>query len=99
MNLPCRGDPSAVLKFLMVLVDFKGYSFKVRKVQFGLLLSIKANISEKVHAVTNVCMKHIYKVIYDLSVDLVIFDLGLPSKVISRSQTFQLVVSHKWCIV
>ena len=31
-----------------------------------------------VHAVTNVCMKRIYKVIYDLSVDLVIFDLGLP---------------------
>ena len=29
------------------------------------------------HAVTNVCMKHIYKVIYDLSVDIVTFDLGL----------------------
>ena len=27
---------------------------------------------------TNVCMNHIYKVIYDLSVDLVTFDLGIP---------------------
>ena len=36
------------------------------------------------HAVTNVCMKHIYKVIYDLSVDL-----GLPIKVKSRLQTFK----------
>ena len=51
------------------------------------------------HAVTNDCMKHIYKVIYDLSVDLVIFDLRLPSKVRSRSQTFQGVASHKWCII
>ena len=33
-----------------------------------------ANLSETVHAVTNVCMKDIYKVIYDLSVYLVIFD-------------------------
>ena len=41
------------------------------------------------HAVTNVCMKHIYKVIDDLSVDLVIFDLGLPLKVKSRLQTFK----------
>ena len=31
-----------------------------------------------VHDVTNVCMKYIYEVIYDLSVDLVTFDLGLP---------------------
>ena len=41
------------------------------------------------HDVTNVCIKHIYKVIYDLSVDLVTFDLGLTLKVKSRSQTFQ----------
>ena len=41
------------------------------------------------HAVTNVCMKHIHKVIYDLSVDLVIFDLGLPLKVKSRLHTFK----------
>ena len=61
--------------------------FKVKKVQFGPLLSILANISETVHAVTNVCMKYICKVIYDLSVDLVSFDLGLPLKVKSRSQT------------
>ena len=31
---------------------------------------------------------------YDLSVDLVIFDLGLPLNVKSMSQTFQEVVSH-----
>ena len=37
---------------------------------------------------TNVCMKYICKVIYDLSVDLVTFDLGLPLKVKSRSQIF-----------
>ena len=40
-------------------------------------------------AVTNVCMKHIYKVIYDLSVDLVIFDLGLHLKVKSMLQIFK----------
>ena len=34
-------------------------------------------------------MKHIFKVIYDLSVDLVIFDLRLPLKVKSRLQTFK----------
>ena len=33
-------------------------------------------------------MKHIYKVLYDHSVDLVIFDLGLHLKVKSRLQTF-----------
>ena len=46
------------------------------------------------HAVTNICMKHINKVIYDLSVDLVIFDLGLPSKVKSRLQTF-----NEFCLI
>ena len=34
-------------------------------------------------------MKHICKVIYDLSVDLVIFDLGLHLKVKSGLQTFK----------
>ena len=63
------------------------------------LLSIYGNISETVHAVTSVCTKHICKVIYDLSVDLVTFDLGLYLKVKSRSQTFQGVVSHKWYII
>ena len=46
------------------------------------------------HAVTNVCMKYIYEVLYDISVDLVTFDLGLLLKVKSRSQTFQGAVSH-----
>ena len=44
-------------------------------------------------------MKHIYKVIYDLSVDLVIFDLRLPLKIKWRSQTFKWVVFHKKCII
>ena len=77
----------------MVLIDYKGY-FQGQKVQFRPLLSIWANISETVHAVTNVCMKYIYEVICDLSLDLVTFDLGLPLKVKSRSQTFQGAVSH-----
>ena len=51
------------------------------------------------HAVTNVCMKHMYKVPYDLSVDFVIFDLGLHLEVKSRSHIFQGGVSHKWCII
>ena len=46
-----------------------------------------------------ICMKHICKVIYDLAVDFVIFDLGLPLKVKSRSQIFQGADSHKWCII
>ena len=39
---------------------------------------------------TNVCMKYIYEVIYDLSLDLVTFDLGLPLKVNSMSHTSML---------
>ena len=66
---------------------------------FTFAIYIQANFSETVHAVTNVCMKHICKVIYDLSVYLVTFDLGLPLNVKSWSRTFQWVVSHKWCII
>ena len=40
-------------------------------------------------AVTNVCMKHMHKVIFYLSVDRVIFDLGLHLKVKSRLQMFK----------
>ena len=84
----------------MVLIDYKGY-FKVRKVQFRPLLSIWANMSETVHAVTNVCMKYIYKVIYDLSVDLVTFDLGLPVpkvKVVGHRKVF-LVISQRRIVI
>ena len=42
--------------------------FIVRKVQFGPLWSIWANISETVHAMINVSMKHSYKIIYNLAV-------------------------------
>ena len=58
----------------MVLVDFKGY-FQGQK---GPIWTFVIYLGETVHAVTNVCMKHIIQSQYDLSVDLVIFDLGLP---------------------
>ena len=48
---------------------------------------------------TNVCMKHIYKGIYDLSVYFVTFDFGLPLKVKLWSHTFQGIVSHNLCII
>ena len=32
------------------------------------------------HAVNNVCMNYRYKVIYDISVDIVTFDLGLSNQ-------------------
>ena len=45
------------------------------------LCDIWTNNLETVHAITNVSMKDIYKVIYDLSVYIMTFDLGLPLKV------------------
>ena len=63
-----------ISQILMAFVDFK-VIFKVRKVQFGMSRYIFRPISRTVHAVANVCMKHI---VSDVSVDLVIFDLGLP---------------------
>ena len=47
----------------MKLVNFKGYC-QGQKVQCGPLLSIWAYISETVHAMVNVYLWHIYKVIY-----------------------------------
>ena len=82
----------------MALIDSKGY-FQVQRGPIWTFVIYLGQFLETVHAVTNVCMKHIYKVIYDLSVDLVTFDIGLPLKVKSRSHTFQEVVSHKWCII
>ena len=57
--------------------------FKVRNVQYEPLWSIWAIISETMCAMTNVSMKHIYKVIYmyNLSVYINTFDLRLPLKV------------------
>ena len=52
--------------------------FKDRKVQFGPLRFIYANISETVYAMTNICMKHIYKVVYNPSVYikiLILYDI------------------------
>ena len=61
------GDTNTVLNFEWYRVILK-VIFKVRKVQFGTLWSIWANISETLQAMTNVSTKHIYEVIYDLSV-------------------------------
>ena len=47
------------------------------------------SFSETVHVLTNVCMKHFYKVICNISIYLVTFDLGLPLNVKSRSHTFK----------
>ena len=58
-----------------VSVEYIKVIFKVRKVNMDLCDSW-TNISETVHAVTNVAMKDIYKVIYDLSVYILTFDLG-----------------------
>ena len=49
--------------------------FKIRKVHFGPLGYIWANISETVHAKTNGSMKHLYKVIFNLSVYIKTFDI------------------------
>ena len=46
---------------------FKGY--------LQCLLSFLANISDTVYAIIHVYMKHIYKVLYDISVCLMTFDL------------------------
>ena len=71
-------------------------SKKVRKVQFGTLLSIKTNISETVNAIIYVCMKHIYKVIYDISVYLMTFG---DIKMSNQGHLLSMVVSHKCTFV
>ena len=71
---------------LVLFSKFNGVIFKVRKVQFGPLLSILVNISETLHAMTNVCMKHIHKSLWSFSLSL---DLERLLKVKSRSQNFQ----------
>ena len=62
--------------------------FKVRKVDMD-LCDIWTNISDTVHAMTNDFMKDIYKVIYDLSVCIMTFDLSWHLKVKFRSHNFQ----------
>ena len=44
--------------------------------QFVSLWFTCANISEMVHAVTNDCMKHVYKFVYDILDYLMTIDLG-----------------------
>ena len=64
----------------MVLIDFKGY-FQGQKGSNLDFCYLFRPISQK-GACCDQCLyeAHIKKVIYDLSVDLVIFDLGLPFK-------------------
>ena len=49
--------------------------FKVRKVNMD-LCDIWTNISETVHSMTNVSIKDIYEIIYDLSACIITFDIG-----------------------
>ena len=60
----------------MTLDHFKGHLSKVINDQFVSLWSTWANISEMVHAVTNVFMQHVYKFLYDISDYLRTIDLG-----------------------
>ena len=53
------------------------------------LCDIWTNISKTVNDMSNVSMKDIYEVIYDLSVYLMTFYLGCHLKVKSRSQNFK----------
>ena len=55
--LVCETNP--VLKYERCRITLK-VIFKVRNVQFEPLWSIRANILETVHVMTNVSMKHIY---------------------------------------
>ena len=55
------------------------------------LCDIWTNISETVNAMSNVSMKDIYEVIYDLSVYLMTFDLGCHLNVKSMSRNFKSV--------
>ena len=81
-----------------MLIDFKGY-FQGQKGPIWTFVIYLGHYLRNGACCDNVCMKRIYKVLYDISVDLVTFDLILPLKVKSRSHTFQAVVSHKWCII
>ena len=67
----------------MVLIDAKGY-LQGQKGPIWTFIIYLGQYLKTVHS-----MKHIYKVIYDLSVYLLTFDLVLPLKVESRSQPFQ----------
>ena len=55
--LCCETNP--VLKYERYGITLIEVIFTVRKVQFGPLCSISANISEMVHRMIKVCMKYI----------------------------------------
>ena len=48
-------------------ITLKVIKARLENNQFVSLWSTWANISEMVHGVTNVCMKHVYKFLYDIS--------------------------------
>ena len=83
---------------LMVLIDFKGYC-QGQKCPIWAFVIYLGQYLKKRCMLWPMFVWSTYKVIYDLSIDLVTFDLGLPLNVKSRSHTFQVVVSHKWCII
>ena len=57
-------------------------SFSMSEIRSILTFVISwTNISETVHDMTNVSMKDIYEVIYDISVCIMTFDLRCHSKV------------------
>ena len=85
---------------LMVLIDFKGY-FQGQKGPIWTFVNYLGQYLRNGEC-CNQCLyeAHVQSHInYDISVYLVIFDLGLPLKVKSRSQTIQGVVSHKLGII
>ena len=75
-----------------MLSHFKGH-VQGQKDPILTFVEYLGNISEMVHDMTNVSMKHVYKVIYDLSVHLMTFK-GQINVV-----DLQEVISHKWCII
>ena len=74
----CFCETNPVIKYERCGVTLR-VMFKARKVQFGHLLSILANISETVHAMSNVSIEHIYKLLYNISFYTKTFDLRLRS--------------------
>ena len=59
-----------------MLSHFEGHFEGQKGPIWNFVIYLDYNIPETMHAMTNVCMKHIiYKVIYDLLVYLVTFDL------------------------
>ena len=83
----------------MMLIDFKGYFLGQKGPIWIFVFYLGQYLRNGAYCDQCFYEAHIYEVIYDLSVDIVTFDIGLHLKVKSRSQAFQGVVSHKWYII